>query len=165
MRYDYAVTLLRRHKHAQAIAELDRLLAIEPGNRAFRITYATACVGLGRLEEAIERYRALLARNAEAADLHLSVAHALKTLGRQKEAVESYGPPTRRSRIRRRLLESRQPQDLPVHGRGDRACAPRSKRADIRAVDRYHLCFALGKALEDRGEFAESFGITRPATR
>jgi hypothetical protein len=27
-----------------------------------------------------------------------------------------------------------------------------------RQVDRYHLCFALGKALEDRGEFAESFG-------
>ena len=29
--------------------------------------------------------------------------------------------------------------------------------ADDRAGDRYHLCFALGKALEDRGEFAESF--------
>ena len=25
------------------------------------------------------------------------------------------------------------------------------------AVDRYHLCFALGKALEDQGDFAESF--------
>jgi hypothetical protein len=25
------------------------------------------------------------------------------------------------------------------------------------AVDRYHLCFALGKSLEDRGEYAESF--------
>ena len=25
-------------------------------------------------------------------------------------------------------------------------------------VDRYHLCFALGKALEDRGDYAESFG-------
>src|SRR5204862_1929813 len=24
-------------------------------------------------------------------------------------------------------------------------------------VDRYHLCFALGKALEDRGEYEESF--------
>jgi hypothetical protein len=27
----------------------------------------------------------------------------------------------------------------------------------IGVADRYHLCFALGKALEDRGEFAESF--------
>ena len=32
-------------------------------------------------------------------------------------------------------------------------------------VDRYHLCFALGKALEDRGEFAESFRSTSAATR
>jgi Sulfotransferase family len=28
---------------------------------------------------------------------------------------------------------------------------------DIAPVDRYHLCFALGKALEDRNEFAESW--------
>ncbi len=37
------------------------------------------------------------------------------------------------------------------------ACAPRRPTAPPRAVDRYHLCFALGKALEDRGEFAESY--------
>jgi hypothetical protein len=39
-------------------------------------------------------------------------------------------------------------------------------------VDRYHLCFALGKALEDQGDFAESFscyergnGLKRPEGR
>src|SRR5258706_14366716 len=31
--------------------------------------------------------------------------------------------------------------------------------ANIQQVDRYHLCFALGKALEDRGEYAESFAF------
>ncbi|MGD0492606.1 MAG: sulfotransferase [Steroidobacteraceae bacterium] len=158
MRYDYALTLLRRHKHVQAIAELDRLLAIEPGNRAYRITYATACVGLGRSEEAIERYRALLAETPEAADLHLSVAHALKTLGHQKEAVESY-----------RTAYTVQPAfgdaywslaNLKTYRFTDEEIArmrAQEQRGDIRAVDRYHLRFALGKALEDRGEFAESF--------
>ncbi|MGA2191042.1 MAG: sulfotransferase, partial [Steroidobacteraceae bacterium] len=29
--------------------------------------------------------------------------------------------------------------------------------AAISLIDRYHLCFALGKALEDRGEYAESY--------
>jgi hypothetical protein len=29
--------------------------------------------------------------------------------------------------------------------------------AEVKLVDRYHLCFALGKALEDRGEYPESF--------
>ena len=30
-------------------------------------------------------------------------------------------------------------------------------KEDISLVDRFHLCFALGKALEDRGGYAESF--------
>ncbi len=158
MRYDYAVTLLRRHKHAQAIAELERLRAHEPLNRAYEITYATACVGLGRLEEAIERYRNMLRDSPGAADLHLSVAHALKTLGKQKEAVESY-----------RAAYTVQPDfgdaywslaNLKTYRFTDEEIArmrSQEERSDIRAVDRYHLCFALGKALEDRGEFAESF--------
>ena len=29
--------------------------------------------------------------------------------------------------------------------------------ATTQAVDRYHLCFALGKSLEDRNEYVESF--------
>jgi predicted Zn-dependent protease len=162
MRYDYALTLLRRHKHAQAMAELDRLLAADPDNRAFRITYATACVGLGKQEEAIERYRALLTETPEAADLHLSVAHALKTLGKQKEAVESY-----------RAAYTAQPgfgdaywslANLKTYRFGDQEIAQmraQETRVDLAAVDRYHLCFALGKALEDRGEFAESFRYYR----
>jgi tetratricopeptide (TPR) repeat protein len=158
MRYDYALTLLRRHKHAQAVAELDRLLAADPRNRAYRITYATACVGLGKHEEAVERYRALLAETPQAADLHLSVAHALKTLGKQKDAVESY-----------RAAYLAQPSfgdaywslaNLKTYRFTDEELArmrAQVERADIGGVDRYHLRFALGKALEDRQEFAESF--------
>ena len=32
-------------------------------------------------------------------------------------------------------------------------------------IDRYHLCFALGKALEDRQEFPDPGTITNKATR
>jgi len=158
MRYDYALTLLQRHKHPQALAELDRLLAIDPNNRAYRITYATACVGVGNNEEAIERYRAILAETPEAADLYLSVAHALKTLGRQQEAVENY-----RTAYRLRpsygdaywslanLKTYRFPEEELAQMRAQEAAK------DVRTEDRYHLCFAIGKALEDRAEYAESF--------
>jgi tetratricopeptide (TPR) repeat protein len=37
-RYDYAMVLSRRHKHARALEELDRLLKIDPAGRAYRIT-------------------------------------------------------------------------------------------------------------------------------
>ena len=38
-----------------------------------------------------------------------------------------------------------------------RACAPKKRTPRRPLVDRYHLCFALGKAFEDRGEYEESF--------
>jgi len=99
-----------------------------------------------------------LAETPEAADLHLSVAHALKTLGNQKEAVKSY-----------RSAYTAQPDfgdaywslaNLKTYRFTDDEIARmriQEERTDIRAVDRYHLCFALGKAFEDRSEFAESF--------
>jgi tetratricopeptide (TPR) repeat protein len=158
MRYDYALTLLQRHKHAQAMAELEKLSASDPGNRAFKITYATACVGVGKTEEAVERYRAILTETPAAADIHLSMAHALKTLGRQNEAVQSY-----------RAAYTLRPSfgdaywslaNLKTYRFSDEELVRMREQEgspSIRGEDRYHLCFALAKALEDRGEFAESF--------
>jgi tetratricopeptide (TPR) repeat protein len=159
MRYDYALTLLQRHKHTQALKEIERLLQGDPSNRAYRITQGTALIGVGKNEEAIERYRSILAETPKAADIHLSIAHALKTLGRQKEAVDSY----------RAAYESRpdfgdaywslanlKTYRFTDHEVGDMREQERSP--GIRVEDRYHLCFALGKALEDRGRFEESFG-------
>src|SRR5882762_5791209 len=92
-RYDYAMALLRRHKHVSAVAELEKLLQLDPGNRAYRTTYATAIVGLGDHERALGLYRELLvgaAQAVQASELHLSIAHSLKALGRQQESIESY---------------------------------------------------------------------------
>jgi tetratricopeptide (TPR) repeat protein len=157
-RHDYAHVLLERHKHAKAHSELERLIAADPGNRPFKVSYATACVGLGQHERALELYRGVLAETPGVADLHLSVAHALKTMGKQQEAVESY----------RTAIECR-----PSYGDAYWSLAnlktyrftdaeleqmrAQVQSGDIPREDRYHLCFALGKALEDRGEYAESF--------
>src|SRR5262249_45025924 len=55
-----ARALMARHKYREARAELDRLLAADPGNRDFRTLRAAATVGLGEHEEALALYRALL---------------------------------------------------------------------------------------------------------
>jgi len=52
--------------------------------------------------------------------------------------------------------ESGQPEDLPLHERRADPDAAALAEPTTGAVDRYHLCFALAKALEDQGEFAES---------
>jgi predicted Zn-dependent protease len=157
-RREYAEVLVGVHKYAEARRQLDRLLAEEPNNRLSKELYATAAAGLGEHERAVELYRELLTGTSQDADLHLSIAHAQKTLGRRQQAVDSYH---RASACRgdfgdaywslanlktyrftqAELAQLRAAESAPATG----------------PVDRYHLCFALGRALEDEGEFAESF--------
>ena len=162
MRYDYVLVLLARHKHVQALEQIERLLELEPRNRAYRITHATVWVGVGKHEEAIAEYGEVLKETPRAADVHLSVAHALKTLGRQPEAVASY-----RTAFEIRpgfgdaywSLANLKTYRFSVE---DIAQMREQERApNIGIEDRYHLCFALGKALEDRGDYADSFAHYR----
>jgi len=162
-RYDYASVLLGRHKYSEALIELDKLLGVDPANRQYRTLQASAVVGLGDHPRAIALYEDLLrdapARSANAAELRLSIAHSLKTLGRGPDAIGEYRAATRERadfgdaywslanlktyRFTDAELDSmRAAEALPATG----------------LVDRYHLCFALGKAYEDRGEYAESWG-------
>jgi len=157
-RHDYALVLAKRHKYSQARAELEKLLQVEPENRQYRTLYATACVGLGEHERAIPLYRELLVGAPRPEDLHLSVAHSLKTLGRREEAIEAY-----------RAAAAARPNFGDAYWSLANLKTYRFLEAEIarmRAeesapstplVDRYHLCFALGKAFEDRGEYAESW--------
>jgi tetratricopeptide (TPR) repeat protein len=157
-RYDYVRALLQRHRHGKALEESRRLLSVDPADRNYRAIFATTCVSLSRYEEALEVYRGLLEETPGAADLHLSVAHALKTMGRSAEAIDSY---RQAAAVRpsfgdaywslANLKTYRFGEDEIVRMRAEEA------RPDIDLADRYHLCFALGKALEDRGSIAESF--------
>jgi tetratricopeptide (TPR) repeat protein len=157
-RYDYATALLRRHKHAQAIAELEQLLQLDPGSRVYRTAYATAIVGLGDHERALGLYRDLLADAPGAADLHLSIAHSHKALGRQQEAIDAYhAAAAARANYGdaywslANLKTYRFADDEIARMRAEEAAESTT------LIDRYHLCFALGKALEDRGEFPEAY--------
>lgn len=158
-RKEYAEALLELHRYADAQREFERLMQEDPENRNFyQGLYATAVMGLGDHERAIGLYRSLLKGIPEDADLHLSIAHALKTLGRRDEAIESY-----------RMAASVRPNfgdaywslaNLKTYRFTDEELKRlRAAEADsgVSAIDRFHLCFALGKALEDRSEFAESF--------
>jgi tetratricopeptide (TPR) repeat protein len=157
-RFDYAGVLLKRHKHTQAIEELEKLLKVEPENRNYRTTYAAAYVGLGDHERALALYRELLINAPRAADLQLSVAHSLKTLGRTQEAIDAYHaaaalrPSFGDAYWSLANLKTYRftPQEL-AQMRTEEAAAGAAR------VDRYHLCFAIGKGLEDNGDYAESF--------
>jgi len=157
-RSDYARVLIDLQKYLEASEVIDIVLKLEPGNAEYLSLSAAACSGLGQHERAITTYRRLLAASPGSAELHVALGHSLKTIGRQKQAIESY----RTAATLRpsfgdaywslaNLKTYRFPADEIARMRAE-ACAP-----SAHLVDRYHLCFALGKAYEDGNEFAESW--------
>ena len=158
-RLDYVRVLIDRQKYLRAREEIDTLLRLEPGNRDYLSLYAAACVGLGRTRA--RRSRCIAScwpRRRGPPICTCRSATALKTVGRQKEATESYQTAAAARPSfgdawwsLANLKTYRFSQNEIAHMRAEEA-APAAH-----PVDRYHLCFALGKAFEDRNEYAESW--------
>ncbi len=157
-RFDYAQVLVKRHMYAAAQEQVQKLLAADPSDRNYRTLLAMTCVGLGRHEQAMQLYRDLLPGAVQPAELHLSIAHSLKTLGRREEAIVAYRDAAGARAAfgdaywsLANLKTYRFEDEELAQMRAAEAAAATSR------VDRYHLCFALGKALEDRSQYEESF--------
>jgi tetratricopeptide (TPR) repeat protein len=113
---------------------------------------------MGRNEQAIANYEAALAHNPDSVGLLMSLGHARKTLGDLSGAVAAY----------RAVVAA-----APGHGDAWWSLANlktfRFSAADIDTMreqalsdaisrdDFFHTSFALGKALEDAGEFEQAF--------
>lgn len=161
-RSDYTALLLEQQKHAAARKETDYLLQCEPQNRAYLKQAGMASIGLGDYDKVIEISGKLLAgmpqSGPETADLQLWRANALKVTGRQEEAVAAY----------RAALAARPDYGVAWFGLAnlktyrfsdtDISClrAAEAQQA-IADMDRVYLCFALGKALEDRCDYEASW--------
>ena len=162
LRRDYACVLLDRHKHVEAITELDRLLALDPRNIDYRTLRATATVGLGDHEGGLRGFTDVLAdtdpKSRLAADLHLSIAHSLKTLGRRAESIAEY---QQAIDVRPKFGDAYWSlANLKTYTFSAEELAQLEAAVEdpsIAPIDRYHLCFALGKAYEDRKVYELSF--------
>lgn len=160
-RFDYAMVLLRRQKPAQARQEAERLLKRDPANRDYLKQYGAACVALGDHEAVVDLYAGLLAgqtHGEEVADLRLWRANALKVTGRQAEAIADYRaslaarPDNGVAWFSLANLKTHRFSDDDV-GRLRAALA----RPGLQDMDRVYLAFALGKALEDLGDYEASW--------
>lgn len=157
-RHNYAVVLMRQNKSVEVLAQLEILLARDPRNPAYRTLHAAAHARLGEYGQTIESYEAVLKAFPAQPKTWMSYGHALKTVGRTDEGIAAY----RRSiKLLPNLGESYwslanlktfrfEPDDIA-------AMQGQLARSDISDDDRLHLHFALGKAFEDRGDFADSF--------
>ncbi len=157
-RQNYAMVLHRGNRPADALAQVDRLLAADPRNPHYRNLKAVVLCRTGDYEEANALYAGILAEHPAQPRIWLSHGHALKTAGDTAGAIAAYR--------RAAALE-------PGFGDAWWSLANlktfRFEDADLAAMraqlardglgveDRLHLEFALGKALEDRGDHAASF--------
>ena len=157
-RHDYANALAKSHDFTQALAQVALLEKAEPDNLAYSVLAASILVQVGDYEGAIRRYRDAIARAPQVARLHTSLGHALKTVSRPAEGVEAY---RRAIEIDPALGEAYwslanlktfrfSPEEI-------ESMKGQLKRKELDAANAFHLCFALGKALEDSGEIDDSF--------
>ncbi len=157
-RANLALVLYRQNRPADAIAELNRVTEEEPDNPGHANLQAAALGRIGEFDEAIVLYERVLAQAPGQPRVWMSFGHMLKTVGRLDDGIAAY----------RKAIEL-----MPALGEAWWSLANlktvKFSDADIAAMktalvqggvakeDRFHLDFALGKALEDRGEAEASF--------
>ena len=113
---------------------------------------------VGNYDKAAARYESLTREIPNHAQLHNSYGHVLKTLGNQEQAIAEY-------KTAISLRESMGDAywnlaNLKTFKFDENDINQMRRLIDEgieRRSDQYHLCFALGKALEDEGHYDESF--------
>jgi len=165
-RHNLAVVLTRQNRAIDALAEARHLLDREPRNPGYRSLMAAIQSQLGEYGECIRLYESVLADYPKQPKVWMSYGHGLKTAGRTDEAITTYRKATA---IAPQLGEAWwslanlktfrfTPADLETMRR-------QLARNDISQEDRFHLHFALGKALEDAAQYADSFTHYAEANR
>jgi tetratricopeptide (TPR) repeat protein len=156
--FDYVGTLQKRQKFAEALEQARLLREKEPENPQLDMLYANQNLAVGNFDEALRIYRQRAEEMPNNPGVHLTLGHALKTTGLQKDAIEAY---TQAYRIKPDFgdaywslanLKTYRFDPDQIASMREREAAPQTQLAD-----RYHLCFALGKALEDSGQYEDAF--------
>jgi tetratricopeptide (TPR) repeat protein len=160
-RADYARALLDQHQYVRSRQEIQQLLELDPSNRAYLRQFGEACIRLGDYEPGISLYRRLLGDaqpGRETAELHSWIAFSLRAKGQQTEAIQGYRaaiaalPDSGEAWWSLANLKTYRFAEDEIARMRTVEAAPATS-----LVDRYHLCFALGKALEDQGRYEESW--------
>jgi predicted Zn-dependent protease len=157
-RQNLAQVLHRLYQPQAALREVNQLLAADPRSPGCRNLKAAILSRIGEYDESIALYKEVLDEYPGQPGVWMSYGHALKTRGCEPESIGAY----------RRCVELR-----PAFGEAWWSLANlktfRFTAADVDTMraqlaggnlkpeDRFHLHFALGKALEDDGQYQASF--------
>jgi tetratricopeptide (TPR) repeat protein len=157
-RHNYALVLQRQDRFADALREVDRLLAADPADTGGRNLKAALLGRLGDVAQSVDIYRAVLDEYPTQPKVWHSYGHALRTAGRNAESVDAYRRTVELSPGFGEAYWSLANLKTFRFSDGDvAAMLGQLARDDLAVEDRFHFHFALGKALEDAGDYARSF--------
>ncbi|HEX7804124.1 MAG TPA: sulfotransferase [Pseudoxanthomonas sp.] len=157
-RQNYALVLHRANKPTQALAEVETLLAVEPDNAGYRNLKAVVLCRIGDYEPALELYAAILEEYPRHPRIWMSYGHSLKTAGHQDRAIEAYRRSLQLDPGFGEVWWSLANLKTVRFSAADLAIMRRQlDKPGMETEHRQHLEFAIGKALEDAGEFEASF--------
>jgi tetratricopeptide (TPR) repeat protein len=163
-RANLALVLGRTGRPAEAMEMLDGILHDEPDWVGHWNLKAATHGRLGEFDEAIRLYEDVLERLPAQAKVWMSYGHMLKTVGRQADGIAAYREAIA---IAPTLGEAWWSLANLKTFRFDEAEIGEMRRLlatpDLGDEDRFHLGFALGKALHDSGHADEAFDHYRDA--
>jgi tetratricopeptide (TPR) repeat protein len=157
-RSNLATVLYRQNRSVEAVAELEFLLAHDPGHTGNANLKAASHGRLGDYDEALTLYEQVLEKHPEQPKVWMSYGHVLKTVGRQEECIAAY---------RTALIHA--PQLGEVWWSLANLKTVTFEDSDITQMtvalanknlneeDKYHLHFAIGKAYEERKQTEIAF--------
>ena len=160
LRLDYIQTLRKRQKFKAALEEAENLYARDRGNALFASHLAIERMQTGDFEGALSLFDQILESNTNDASTLTSKGHALKTWGKQHDAIVAYKAAC--------LARPQQGDAWYALANLKTYTFTPSEIETMRTLeaslslghaDRVHICFALGKALEDQGDIDASFAF------
>ncbi|MEI9849661.1 MAG: sulfotransferase [Sphingomonas sp.] len=157
-RHNLAVVLHRQARSQEALGHVEELLVEDARNPAYRNLKAALLVRIGDYDGAIRIYRQVLDELPDQPRVWMSLGHALKTVGKVPDSIEAYRTSIAQMPSLGESWWSLANLKTFRFGAEDMAAIEAQlARGDLTPDDRFHFEFALGKALEDAGEYAASF--------
>ncbi len=158
VRLDFINVLRKRQKFEAALTQARALYDRDPDNPLFQSHLAIESMQTGDYEKALSLFETILKTLPEDAATLTSRGHALKTLGEQDEAIASYQSAARIKADHGDAWYAL--ANLKTYAFSDDELATMQAQeagTDLGFQDRIYLCFALGKAFEDRKDYAKAF--------
>ena len=129
-----------------------------PKHALSELAYANQCVAIGNTAIAINHFANVLSELTSHAAVYVQRGHAYKTIGEPDKAIADY---VQASELRPDFgdaywslanLKTFVFSDAQINTMKTMLARP-----GIQPADKYHICFALGKAFEDHQDYAQAF--------